>query len=129
AAGGVDGERDKVATMSTDIDTDLVEHKLTEYWGGDAKGVCAQVTRLKGEEMYLQLTMSEAAALCDALGGFVKREAVRRRDLLKEEVAELQAVQHTIFREVADLNTELFDVPKLSVRVVEHFAPIVKRIK
>ena len=83
--------------MSTEIETRMTEHTANEFWGGDDRGICLQVTEGNPEgllgsrdripvEGYIQLTMEEADALYIALGCYVKREATRRKmqTLLKE---------------------------------------------
>jgi hypothetical protein len=84
--------------MGTEIATKMSSHTAKEFWGGDDRGVCLQVTasgplrvqetigKQIQEEGFIQLTMEEAAALCNDLVGFVKREAMRRQALLKAEI-------------------------------------------
>jgi len=84
--------------MGTKISTKMTKHTANEFWGGDDRGVCLQITSnaplhvhesVDGqmqEEGFVQLTMEEAAALCNDLGRFVKREALRRQALLQAEI-------------------------------------------
>jgi len=67
--------------MSTDIKTDLPRHSLTEYYGGDERGICVQITALKMEDGdgYITLSSEEAEILIKDLKGFVKREKTRRK--------------------------------------------------
>ena len=71
--------------MSESVETKMTDHQVIEFWGGNSRGVCLQVTasalRIRAtideqlqEEGFIQLTMEEAAALCNDLGRFVKRE-------------------------------------------------------
>ena len=65
--------------MSTEIETKMTEHTANEFWGGDDRGICLQITEMGPRQNgYIQLTMEEADALYIALGCYVKREATRR---------------------------------------------------
>lgn len=121
--------------MGTEIETKMTEHTAKEFWGGDDRGVCLQVTasgplRVREtagkqiqEEGFIQLTMEEAAALCSDLGGFVKREAMRRQSLLKAEIAKAKIAEKTVFHEVAELPSNLMAGPELAVLMVSRFCP------
>jgi len=86
--------------MSESVETKMTDHQVLEFWGGNSRGVCLQVTASDPlrprdtvgeqlqEEGFIQLTMEEASALCNDIAGFVKREAVRRQALLKAELRE-----------------------------------------
>jgi hypothetical protein len=76
--------------MSTEIITAMKDHTLVEFWGGDRRGLCAQVTATKipiedsvlhqlQVEGFITLTLDEACELISALTGFIKREATRRQ--------------------------------------------------
>lgn len=92
--------------MATEVNTAMQNHVMTEFWGGDDRGMCVQITskniqlrdtaeeQLRESEGYIQLTMEEAAALCEALGGFIQREAVRRQKSLRDELEDRQADQY-----------------------------------
>jgi len=113
----------------------MTGHTAKEFWGGDDRGVCLQVTanaplRVREsvgdqmqEEGFVQLTMEEAAALCNALGGFVKREAVRRQALLRAEIERGKIAEKTVFHEVASLPTDLMAWPELAVLMVSRLCP------
>ena len=121
--------------MGTKLNTKMTNHTAKEFWGGDDLGVCMQVTassplRVREtigeqlqEEGFIQLTMEEAAALCNDLGGFVKREAKRRQALLKDEIAKAKVAEKTVFHEVAGLPSELMAGPELAVLMVSRFCP------
>jgi hypothetical protein len=121
--------------MSTEIETNMTEHTAVEFWGGAQRGVCLQVTASKPlkacdciaeqlqEEGYIQLTMEEAAALCNALGAFVQREAVRRQELLKAEIERLKIDAVTVFHEVAALPADLMAGQELAVLMVSKLCP------
>lgn len=114
--------------MSTELTTEMLSHKLTEFWGGDERGVCAQVTALSpthgdNGEGYIQMTMAEAAALCNDLSMFVKREALRRQSLLRQQLSDLKMRERTVFSEVSELAPELFDAPTTAVNLVDQFCP------
>lgn len=107
--------------MSTELDTRMAEHYITEFWGGSERGVCLQVTR--NDRLFIQLTMEEAAALCNDLGAFIKREATRRQGLLRDQLKELQLDVQTVFHEVAELPSDLMAGPELAVSMVSRFCP------
>ena len=121
--------------MGTEITTKMSGHTAKEFWGGDGRGVCLQVTasaplRVREtigdqlqEEGFIQLTMEEAAALCNDLGGFVKREATRRQALLKAEIEHAKIAEKTVFHEVATLPSDLMAGPELAVLMVSRFCP------
>lgn len=127
--------------MGTEIITKMECHTVKEMWGGDERGVCLQVTasaplRIREtiseqlhEEGFIQLTMEEAAALCNTLGAFVKREAKRRQALLREQIERAKIAERTIFHEVAELPEDLMAGPELAVRMVSQFCPKVAEVK
>jgi hypothetical protein len=75
------------------------------------------------EEGFVHLTMEEAAALCNVLGAFVKREAVRRQDLLRKEIERAKIAERTVFHEVAGLPSDVMAGPELAVLMVSRFCP------
>lgn len=121
--------------MGTEIKTKMTEHTAKEFWGGDDRGVCLQVTASKPltvretiseqiqEEGFIQLTMEEAAALCNDLGGFVRREACRRQELLKADIERLKIDAKTVFHEVAALPSDLMAGPEFAVLMVSKLCP------
>lgn len=58
--------------MGREINTDMKEHSVTAFWGGDERGLCVQITALSGRKGYIQLTVSDAKALCRALTNWIK---------------------------------------------------------
>ena len=121
--------------MGTEIDTRMTEHNVKQFWGGDSRGVCLQITAATPlkvcdsieeqiqEEGHIQLTMEEAAAMCNDLGRFVREEAQRRQSLLREEIAQAKVTERTVFQEVAELPADLMAGPKLAVLMVSRFCP------
>ena len=121
--------------MGTEVITKMECHTTKEFWGGNERGVCMQVTasaplRIREttseqlqEERFIQLTMEEAAALCNTLGAFVKREATRRQALLREEIKQAKIAEKTVFQEVAELPTDLMAGPELAVLMVSKLCP------
>ncbi|MFA7121470.1 MAG: hypothetical protein WC277_08300 [Bacilli bacterium] len=121
--------------MGTEINTKMTDHTVKEFWGGDTRGRCLQITasspmRVREtvveqaqEEGFIQLTMEEAAALCNDLGGFVKREAMRRQALLKAEIEQAKIAEKTVFHEVASLPSDLMGGAELAVMMVSRFCP------
>ncbi len=68
--------------MSTSINTDMTTHKVHEFWGGDHRGRCLQITassainprtNLLQQEGFIQLTRDEAVALKKDLTNFIRR--------------------------------------------------------
>ena len=95
--------------MATEVNTAMQNHVMTEFWGGDDRGMCVQITskniqlrdtaeeQLRESEGFIQLTMEEAAALCNALTGFIRREAERRKELIRAELERLRIAERTLF--------------------------------
>lgn len=111
--------------MSKEVETKMESHSLTEFWGGDDRGVCIQVTSLASvdDEGFVSLTMEEAAALCGDLSKFIKREAVRRQSLLREQLAELKIAERTVFNEVIELSDGHMTVAEIAIGMVSAFCP------
>lgn len=122
--------------MGTELKTNMTEHTLKRFWGGNDRGACliisaAGLIKVKGTvedqmqvEGYIQLTMEEAAALRNDLGKFIIQEAKRRQALLKEKLEELKIEEKAVFHEVADLPVEsMYDTPELIVRTVSQTCP------
>lgn len=122
--------------MGTEIETRMTEHMVNQFWGGANRGMCLQVTascplttfetaaeQRVQQEGFVQLTMEEASALCDNLGQFVKREAVRRQGLLREQIEALGISARTVFNEVADIPSDVLLWPSLAVAMVSRFCP------
>ena len=121
--------------MSAEINTKMTNHTVVQFWGGNERGVCLQITAsapLKvqdtileqlQEEGFIQLTMEEAAALCNNLGSFIKREATRRQELLRKEIARLNITEKTVFHEVANLSMDLIVGPELAIQMISQFCP------
>ena len=121
--------------MATEINTKMTDHTVNQFWGGEDRGMCLQVTastplRIRDtigeqlqEEGFIQLTMEEAAALCNDLGAFVKREAVRRQTLLRQEIERAKLAEKTVFHEVSELPSDLMAGPELAVLMVSRFCP------
>jgi hypothetical protein len=108
--------------MSTEIETKMENHTLTEFYGGDEKGVCLQVTQLQ-QEGFIQLTMEEAAALHSDLANFIRREARRRQELLKEHIKELKIAERAVFYEVLELPNDMYLGSELAIGLVSKFCP------
>ena len=115
--------------MSKDIETELAQHALCEFWGGSERGVCVQVTPLFPSEAhngYILLDLKEAAELAYQLSQYCLREAQRRQDLLKEQVKELVDLQKTVFQEVSEIRLADYGTQKTVVDLVSKFAPTSK---
>ena len=70
--------------MGTEIQTRMKGHTATEFWGGEKRGVCMQITaahlNIKDTVMeqlqvegFIQLTVGDAMALIETLKEFVAR--------------------------------------------------------
>ncbi len=127
--------------MSAEIKTDMKSHSITSYWGGDHLGMMVQITSIEpfkynpdeaakylfGHEGFIQLNLSEAAALCNSLNSYIVEECARRKALLQAELEHLHTIKRTVFNEVAALDPDLFKVSTLSTMFVDRFCPIVKK--
>jgi hypothetical protein len=121
--------------MSTEISTEMKEHGLRQFWGGDDRGGCVQITALSPlkvpdtsinwvqEEGYIKLTMEEAAELCNSLNVFITQEALRRQKLLKEQIARLHIQEKAVFHDTAELSEDLFELPRLTLKAISMFCP------
>ena len=121
--------------MSTELATKMTAHSINQYWGGDDRGVMVQVTTAKAlvvsptvvkqlqQEGFVKLTMEEAVSLCSDLGQFIKREAVRRQGLLREDIERTKIVERTVFHEVCELPADMMAGPELAVEMVSRFCP------
>ena len=112
--------------MSTDIDSELKNHMLVEFFGGVDKGGCLQVTTIAPDEPqngYIQLDLVEAAELSYQLAQYCEREAKRRQALLKAQIAEMKELEKTVYREVADMDIGQYEVTKLMVSMVNSLTP------
>ena len=115
--------------MGTEFKPDMENHALKQFWGGDTRGVCLQITSTTSidGEGFIQLTMEEAAALCANLEKFIKEEAMRRQALLREQIKDMQDMEKTVFREIADLSPNYIEINEIVVKFVSKFCPKVKR--
>ena len=70
--------------MSTDIQTKMKGHTAVEFWGGEKRGVCMQITaahlNIKDTVMeqlqvegFIQLTVGDAMTLVETLKEFIAR--------------------------------------------------------
>ena len=111
--------------MGTELPTEMTSHTVKQFWGGDHRGVCLQITAKSDETGpgYIVLTMEEAAALCNNLGDFISIEAKRRQDLLKDQLRQLKIAERTVFTEVAALSSDLLTAPRISVALISNFCP------
>ena len=69
------------------------------------------------------MTMEEAVSLCSDLGQFIKREAVRRQGLLREDIKRAKIVERTVFHEVCELPADMMAGPELAVEMVSRYCP------
>ena len=109
--------------MSTEVKTEMKDHKMITYWGGDERGVMVQVTAEREPEGYVKLTFTEAAALANALRDYVLEEAKRRQKLLKDSITELKIAEKTIFHEISELSMATISPPLLAVDLIDTLCP------
>lgn len=113
--------------MSEDIETEMTQHVLCEFWGGNKRGVCVQVTALDPADPnngYLQLDLNEASELAYQLSQYCLREANRRQDLLRKQIEGLKEMEKTVFKEVSEIRLADYESQRFSVRFVNQFAPL-----
>lgn len=113
--------------MSKDIETELTQHVLCEFWGGDKRGTCIQVTALDPADRdngYIQLDIKEAAELAYQLSQYCLREAKRRQDLLRKQIEGLKEMEKTVFKEASEIRLADYESQKFAVRLVNQFAPL-----
>ncbi len=113
--------------MSTEIESNMKDHLLVEYFGGRDVGVCLQVTSTTSDR-YIQLNMLEAAELAYDLAQYAQREARRRQALLREQINDMRALEHSVFGEIADLNVGEYEVARTVLRLVDQFTPTTKQV-
>jgi hypothetical protein len=115
--------------MSTQLETEMTEHNACKFFGGNARGMCVQISKNDDSAAYLVLTLVEAAALVNTLMPFIKEEAQRRQGLLREFLADLKAAERSVFHEIGELSPEFFEMHKISVELVDKFCPKVRSVK
>jgi len=126
--------------MSREIKTEMKNHSINQFWGGNKRGNCLQITSTKSnicaniadqiqEEGFILLSMEDAVDLCNSLFFFIKEEALRRQKLLKEELKELKLKERTVFQEIVDLREELLRFPELTIRAISNYCPKAKKIE
>ena len=127
--------------MTTELYTEMKDHSTTMFWGGEDKGMCLQITanspiKIRDtvinqlqEEGFIHTTMEEAAKLLKTLNEFIYTEAIRRQNLLKEQIRNLQDIEKTVFNEIANLPTEYFKGPDIAIDFVSMYCPKTKLSK
>ena len=118
--------------MSIEIETKLKRHSLVSYWGGNDNGMCLQVTSKYIDDVgigAIQLTMVEAAVLASDLIEFVLKEAKRRQDLLREQMAQIKQIEKSVFHEICEIQLHDFDTPELVVKLIEAHCPKTRTMK
>lgn len=106
--------------MSTEL-LNIGQCSVTKFYGGHNHGVVIQITPLVDE--FVTLNLSDAVKLRNVLSHYVYEEAVRRRDLLSEQIQELKNIDKTIFSDIAKLDTVMLQVPDISVQLIDKFCP------
>ena len=108
--------------MSTEIELESKDIHMVQFWGGNEKGSCIQLT---GEHGYVQLGLAEAAEIAYELSMYVKAESVRRQRLLKQQIADLKSAEKNVFNEIADMNLSEYEVNKIVTGYVGAFCPVI----
>ena len=92
---------------------------LTQFWGGDERGGCLQVTMPCSQYAFdqnligaVQLDLKDAALLVADIQKWMVQEAKRRQKILREDIKDLEIFDRTIFREIAELE---FPDPSLKI--------------
>jgi hypothetical protein len=104
----------------------MTEHTACKFFGGNERGMCVEISKNDDSADYIQLTMTEAAALVNTLMPFIKEEAQRRQGLLREWLADLKSAERSVFHEIGELSPEFFETVKTSVALVDKFCPKVR---
>ena len=121
--------------MSTELEPTKM-HYITEFGGGDTRGVMLQITRKDPfEDSYfnrqvngigvIQVDLEEAVELYNVLGRYMKKEALRRQECLAETVKMYVEMQPTIFREICDLPESNFDPLVVALPFILKLCPVV----
>lgn len=110
--------------MRKEMETEMKSHQaFLETNGGESESYLFVTSGSVQDEQELCFTMEEAVALCDNLGKFIKIEALRRQNLLKEQLQDLKAKERSVFHEVSEINGTFMDVPKMSVKLISMYCP------
>jgi hypothetical protein len=107
--------------MSTDIELESEGIAMVQFWGGNEKGSCIQLTSAYG---YVQMGLKEAAEIAHELSKYVKEESIRRQNLLKQQSTTLKSTEKSVFNEIAEMNLYEYEVSKLITSHVGTFCPI-----
>lgn len=107
--------------------------EVLEYYGGDILGPCLQITMQDGQHVEtqqlmgaIQLDLENSIDLYNQLGKWIKRECIRRHDLLREEVANTKELEKTVFSEIAALDRTLIENEPIVAPYILRFAPITR---
>lgn len=95
------------------------EIQLTEYWGGDDKGTCIQVTGENCDRRvgYVGLTVHDAYLLIGELARWIKDITECRAEHVAKEIAEKEEFRNTIFDEVAQVQHFISDLKVLDIPI------------
>ncbi len=122
--------------MSIEIETDMKNHSLTCFWGGDDIGTMVQITARDGEvkstgweqlqvEGFVQLDLLEAVNLVNALNKWIPEEMRRRRELLKKQIAGLKVFEKSVFQEIVEMEDTIVEVASrpLVAKLIDAYCP------
>lgn len=113
--------------MSTEVKTNLRNHSVVTFWGGNERGVCVQITAKNraSEEAFVRLDILDVAELLQVLQQFALQEATRRQALLRDLIKQLQLEQRSVFSEIAELNLSGYGLTgaQVALNLVHAYCP------
>lgn len=105
--------------MSTEITEEYGEHRLTltQYWGGDEKGLCIQ---LNGENCdrktgHVGMTVRDAYDTAMELVKWIQSVAEEEADSLRDTIAKHKELERTIFSEAVECQHWIADMKILDI--------------
>lgn len=121
--------------MSTELEPTKM-HFITEFGGGDTRGVMLQITRkdpfddeglnkITNGRGVIQVDLEEAVELYNTLGQYMKREAIRRQKCLSETIDMYKEMQRTVLHEIRNLPESNFDPIVVALPYVLRMCPVV----
>ena len=89
---------------------------LTQYWGGDEKGICVQVTGLTREgAQYVDLTVDEAYKLSMHLIGWIKDVSEQRAEKVQTLIDKDEVLRKTMLNDAVKCAHFIADLKMLKV--------------
>lgn len=83
----------------------IINNKFSavQFWGGDSRGVCLQITNHSSNESYIQVTAAEAVALIPILKTVIDAELKRQSELCDEMIRKNQEMKKTIIKDMSEV--------------------------